>query len=84
MGQIIPQEDGVKKSAFLGLAALAGLSLLLSSGCKKNPHDNAREPEPWTDKPVENHHFDGGESDPYGRSDKSGGEGGDKAAPAGE
>jgi hypothetical protein len=72
----------VKKSVLLGLAVLAGLSLL-SVGCRKNPADNTREPEPYTDKPVENHHFDGGASDPYGKDTGENGEGEGKSSEGG-
>jgi hypothetical protein len=72
----------VKKGFLYCLAALAGLSLMASNGCRKNPHDNTREPDPWTDKPVENHHFDGGESDPYGNNTDKGGSGGGEEKPS--
>ena len=67
----------------LKLRAFACLSLLaiLAVGCKENPHDNARVPEPSTDHPVYNHRFDGGETNPYfepgdkaGEGDKGGSE----------
>jgi hypothetical protein len=56
------------------LALLAGLSLL--GACKENPHDNSRPPAPASDKPVQNHRFDGGETDPYFKPGEGGGEGG--------
>ena len=68
----------MNKRSLFSLLFLAGLSLLLVSGCKKNPHDNARIPDPYPDKPVQNHKFDGGEVDPYGQNDNSGG--GEKSA----
>lgn len=66
--------------ALTALALLLALSL--SGACSKpNPHDNTREPEPHSDKPVQNHRFDGGETDPYFKPGEQGGEGGgDKAA----
>lgn len=67
----------MKKSALFACAAVAVLGMLMAAGCRKNPHDNTREPDPWTDKPVENHHFDGGATDPYGREEK-GAESGDQ------
>jgi len=80
----MPEEERVKKGLCYCLVAFAGLGLLSASGCKKNPHDNARVPDPWTDKPVENHHFDGGETDPYGNNNDKGGsgEGGGESKPA--
>ena len=71
----------------LKLRVLACLSLLavLAVGCKENPHDNARVPDPSSDKPVYNHRFDGGETNPYYEPGEQGGEGekgGEKAAPA--
>jgi hypothetical protein len=64
------------------LALLASLSLGLGflGACKENPHDNARVPEPYTDKPVQNHRFDGGETDPYYKPGEGGGEGGGEKA----
>jgi hypothetical protein len=59
----------------LGLLCLLGLS-----ACKGRPDDNVRPPEPWTDRPVQNHRFDGGESDPYFRPGEQGGAGEAKAA----
>lgn len=82
MLQFTPTEGRLKKRAFFGLALLAGLSLLSATGCKKNPHDNIRPPDAYPDKPVQNHKFDGGETDPYGQNDKS--EGGADKAPKGD
>ncbi len=67
--------DGVPA---LKLRVLACLSLLavLAAGCKDNPHDNARVPEPSTDHPVYNHRFDGGETNPYFEPGDKNGEGG--------
>jgi len=48
------------------VAALLLGSALLSS-CKENPHDNARPPAPSSDKAVQTHRFDGGESNPYNK-----------------
>lgn len=54
---------------------LLGLGFL--SACKKpNPADNSRPPDAYTDRPVENHRFDGGETDPYFKPGDHGGEGG--------
>lgn len=66
--------------AFIALVLLTGLSL--ATACSKpNPHDNTRPPDPATDKHVQNHRFDGGESDPYFKPGEQGGDGGgDKAA----
>jgi hypothetical protein len=51
----------LKRPVFALLCLLA-----LAAGCKKeNPHDNTRPPAPSSDKPVYNHRFDGGETDPY-------------------
>lgn len=62
------------------LALLAGLSLL--AACKPpNPHDNTRPPEPASDRHVQHHRFDGGETDPY---HKPGGEDGGGGAAGGE
>lgn len=83
MLQFSPTEARVTKRALFSLALLAGLSLLLVSGCKKNAHDNARVPDPYPDKPVQNHKFDGGETDAYGQNEGGGGGGeggGEKAA----
>jgi len=62
----------------LKLRAFATLALLaaFAGGCKENHHDNSRPPAPSSDSPVQNHRFDGGESDPYVRP------GGDAEAPA--
>ena len=50
----------------LVFAMLLGLAFL--SACKKERHDdNARPPAPSSDKAVQNHRFDGGESNPYNR-----------------
>ena len=68
----------MNKRVLFGLAVIAGLSVLTLSGCKKNPHDNTRPPDPWTDKPVDNHHFDGGETDPYYKPGEGGANGGEK------
>lgn len=65
--------------SFVLIALLFGLGLL--GACKKaNPHDNTRPPEPYTDKPVQNHRFDGGETDPYFKPGEQGGDGGEKSA----
>lgn len=65
----------------LRLFACLSLLAVLAVGCKDNPHDNARVPEPSTDHPVYNHRFDGGETNPYfepgdkaGEGDKGGSE----------
>jgi hypothetical protein len=69
----------LKARHFATLALLASLSIL--GACKKaNPHDNTRPPDPYTDKPVQNHRFDGGESDPYYKPGEGGGEGGGEKA----
>lgn len=61
------------------LALLASLSVL--GACKKaNPHDNTRPPEPASEKPVQNHRFDGGDTDPYFKPGEGGGEGGGTSA----
>lgn len=60
--------------ALFSLACLA--ALLTLSACKENPHDNTRPPDPWTDRPVQNHRFDGGETDPYYKPGEQGGSGG--------
>ncbi len=59
---------------------ILGLLVVCAAGCKKaNHHDNARIPDPGTDKPAYNHRFDGGESDPYFKpGESSGAEGGEK------
>ena len=69
------------KLRVLGCLAFAAL---IVAGCKENPHDNARVPEPTTDHPVYNHRFDGGETNPYFEPGDKGGEGGGEAKPAKE
>lgn len=63
---------------FTRLALLASLSIL--GACKENPHDNARPPAPASNEPVQNHRFDGGETDPYLKPGEAGGEGGGEKA----
>lgn len=69
------------RTRLLTLAALL-LGLGLLGACKKpNPADNSRPPDPYTDRPVENHRFDGGATDPYFKpGEQSGGSGGEKSA----
>jgi hypothetical protein len=55
------------------LFALLCMVMLLSACEKKNP--NLEPPPPASDKQVDHHHFDGGETDPYARK-------GDKAEAA--
>ena len=63
----------------LAIVSLLALASAFLAGCKENPHDNARVPEPSTDHPVYNHRFDGGETNPYFKpGDTGGGEGGEK------
>ncbi len=77
-------EDRVKTRSLALLTLTASLALM--SACSKpNPHDNARPPDPSTDKAVQNHRFDGGESDPYFKpGEQGGGEGGNAGAGGGE
>lgn len=81
---MISQEDrvNVRSLTILG-ALLAGLGLL--SACQKpNPHDNTRIPDPYSDRPVQNHRFDGGETDPYFKPGEGGGEGAAEKPAGGE
>lgn len=65
------------KRPWLALLLLSGALAL--SACKENPHDNARPPAAFSEKPVQNHRFDGGESDPYFKpGDQGGGEGAER------
>jgi hypothetical protein len=64
------------------------LTLACLAGCEKhNEHDNTRPPEAFSSEPVQNHRFDGGETNPYlrpGEGGEGGGEGGEKKPAAHE
>jgi len=58
--------------------ALALLASALLAGCEKhNPNYDPPAPNPATEKPVANHKFDGGESNPYARPGEDAGGGGE-------
>jgi hypothetical protein len=78
-------EDRVNARS-LNLVALAAAMAMLGACKEPNHHDNTRPPEPFTERPVQNHRFDGGETDPYFKAGAEGeaGGGGEAAAPAGE
>jgi hypothetical protein len=76
-------EDRVNARS-LNLVALIGALALLGACKEPNHHDNTRPPEPFSEGPVQNHRFDGGESDPYFKPGAEGEGGGEAAAPESE
>ena len=60
------------------LAALLFLSALALSACSEKKNPNYDPPPPYDGRTVGHHKFDGGSSDPYGKSSE-GGEGGGEA-----
>ena len=70
----------------MNLRPIAAIVLMLGSAVlasyKENHHDNARPPAPSSDKAVQNHRFDGAETNPYNRPGEKDGdaEGGEAKA----
>lgn len=69
------------KKALIGSLLLLGAIGLGACGVDHSQDDNTREPEAFSGKPVQNHRFDGGETDPYFKpGDQSGESRAEKAA----